>query len=577
MPEKTLIKLSNTTSQRIALPAVLTIVLYVIVIFFIFIPHIEKSFVSRKREMIKELTETVWSLVESYRERELSGELSTDEAKLRAVLRIGKLRYGPEKKDYFWITDMTPKMILHPYRPDLQNKKLSEIEDKDIKALYLRFNDLVKRQGAGYIDYRWQWKDEAGKMMPKQSYIKGFEPWGWIVGTGMYTDDIYAEINAIRNKLIAVSIMILCAVLMLSLYSIRQTMKADRELLRIFLERKKLMESLKKSRERFKSLIETTSDWIWESDGKGRFTYSSPRVEELIGFSIEDIMNKTIIDFLPVHLRGLYRESYENMLVQGKPFKGFEVTGLAKNGKDVVLEINAVPVFSETGELLGYRGVTRDITLRKMAMEALEKSRDSLHANLEETVKSLASAEEKRDPYTAGHQTRVDRLACAIARELELPEKQIEGLHFAALLHDIGKIALPSEFLSKPTVLSSQEHEIIKCHAENGYDILKNIHFPWPVAEIVHQHHELLDGSGYPKGLKGEDILFEAKILTVADVVEAMSSHRPYRPSLGIEASLDEIRTGRGIKYDEAVVDACLNLILEKNFDILGNGESDLH
>ncbi|MGE4519644.1 MAG: HD domain-containing phosphohydrolase [Desulfobacteraceae bacterium] len=577
MPEKTLIKLSNTTSQRIALPAVLTIVLYVIVIFFIFIPHIEKSFVSRKREMIKELTETVWSLVESYRERELSGELSTDEAKLRAVLRIGKLRYGPEKKDYFWITDMTPKMILHPYRPDLQNKKLSEIEDKDIKALYLRFNDLVKRQGAGYIDYRWQWKDEAGKMMPKQSYIKGFEPWGWIVGTGMYTDDIYAEINAIRNKLIAVSIMILCAVLMLSLYSIRQTMKADRELLRIFLERKKLMESLKKSRERFKSLIETTSDWIWESDGKGRFTYSSPRVEELIGFSIEDIMNKTIIDFLPVHLRGLYRESYENMLVQGKPFKGFEVTGLAKNGKNVVLEINAVPVFSETGELLGYRGVTRDITLRKMAMEALEKSRDSLHANLEETVKSLASAEEKRDPYTAGHQTRVDRLACAIARELELPAKQIEGLHFAALLHDIGKIALPSEFLSKPTVLSSQEHEIIKCHAENGYDILKNIHFPWPVAEIVHQHHELLDGSGYPKGLKGEDILFEAKILTVADVVEAMSSHRPYRPSLGIEASLDEIRTGRGIKYDEAVVDACLNLILEKNFDILGNGESDLH
>jgi len=487
------------------------------------------------------------------------------------------MRYGAEGKDYFWITDMTPKMILHPYRPDLQNKKLSEIEDKDIKALYLRFNDLVKRQGAGYIDYRWQWKDEAGKMMPKQSYIKGFEPWGWIVGTGMYTDDIYAEINAIRNKLIAVSIMILCAVLMLSLYSIRQTMKADRELLRIFLERKKLMESLKKSRERFKSLIETTSDWIWESDGKGRFTYSSPRVEELIGFSIEDIMNKTIIDFLPMHLRCLYRESYENMLILGKPFKGFEVTGLAKNGKNVVLEINAVPVFSETGELLGYRGVTRDITLRKMAMEALEKSRDSLHANLEETVKSLASAEEKRDPYTAGHQTRVDRLACAIARELELPAKQIEGLHFAALLHDIGKIALPSEFLSKPTVLSSQEHEIIKCHAENGYDILKNIHFPWPVAEIVHQHHELLDGSGYPKGLKGEDILFEAKILTVADVVEAMSSHRPYRPSLGIEASLDEIRTGRGIKYDEAVVDACLNLILEKNFDILGNGESDLH
>ena len=573
MPEKTLIKLSNSTSQRIAFPAVLTIVLYVIVIFFIFIPHIEKSFVSRKKEMIKELTETVWTLVESYRERELSGELSTDEAKLRAVLRIGKLRYGPEKKDYFWITDMTPKMILHPYRPDLENKKIEDIKDEDIKNLYLRFNELVQKSGSGFIDYSWQWKDISGKLSKKQSYIKGFKPWGWIVGTGMYTDDIYAEINSIRNKLIGVSIAILFIVLILSLYSIRQTMKADREILRAFLERKKLIKSLKKSKDRFKSLVETTSDWIWESDEKGKITYSSPRINELLGFSIEEVKNKSIIEFLPCASKAEFEKIYENLLSLQKPFKGFELTCLSKSGRKVVLEINAVPIFSDDNIFIGYRGVTRDITVRKMAMTALEKSRDSLHANLEETVKSLASAEEKRDPYTAGHQTRVDRLACAIAKELKLPEKQIEGLHFAALLHDIGKIALPSEFLSKPTVLSSQEHEIIKCHAQTGYEILKNINFPWPVAEIVHQHHELLDGSGYPRGLKDEDILLEAKILTVADVVEAMSSHRPYRPSLGMDASLDEIRNGRGIKYHAPSVDACLKLILEKNFDIHGNDE----
>jgi PAS domain S-box-containing protein/putative nucleotidyltransferase with HDIG domain len=573
MLEKTLIKLSNSTSQRIAFPAILTIVLYVIVIFFIFIPHIEKSFVSRKKEMIKELTETVWTLVESYRERELSGELSTEEAKLRAVLRIGRLRYGPEKKDYFWITDMTPKMILHPYRPDLENKKIEDIKDEDIKNLYLRFNELVKNRGAGFINYSWQWKDVSGKLSKKQSYIKGFEPWGWIVGTGMYTDDIYAEINSIRNKLIGVSIAILFIVLILSLYSIRQTMKADREILRAFLERKKLIKSLKKSKERFKSLVETTSDWIWESDQKGKITYSSPRINELLGFSIEEVKNKSIIEFLPFALKSEYEKKYENLLSLQKPFKGFELTCLSKSGRKVVLEINAVPIFSDDNIFIGYRGVTRDITVRKMAMTALEKSRDSLHANLEETVKSLASAEEKRDPYTAGHQTRVDRLACAIAKELKLPKKQIEGLHFAALLHDIGKIALPSEFLSKPTVLSSQEHEIIKCHSETGYEILKNINFPWPVAEIVHQHHELLDGSGYPRGLKDEDILLESKILTVADVVEAMSSHRPYRPSLGMDASLDEIRNGRGIKYHAPSVDACLKLILEKNFDIHGNDE----
>jgi putative nucleotidyltransferase with HDIG domain len=219
-------------------------------------------------------------------------------------------------------------------------------------------------------------------------------------------------------------------------------------------------------------------------------------------------------------------------------------------------------------ELIGYRGVARDITERKFAMEELQKSRDQLHASLEETVTSLASTAEKRDPYTAGHQQRVDRLACAIGKELGLSDQQIEGLHIAALLHDIGKITLPSEYLAKPAKLSIEERAIIKCHTEVGYEILKNIHFPWPVAEIVYQHHEHLDGSGYPRGLKDEDILLEAKILSVADVVEAMSSHRPYRPSLGVSKALDEIRSGRGSRYDAASVDACLHLILERKIEL---------
>ena len=383
----------------------------------------------------------------------------------------------------------------------------------------------------------------------------------------MYLDDIYAELNAIRNKFIVISTVILGIVLMLSLYSIRQTMKADNKLMQTSIELKKLNESLKKSKERLRSLLENTSDWIWETDEKGRYIYSSPRVEALLGFTSEETIDKTIMDFVPINLKNLYQETFENLLGGQKPFKGFETTCQKKNGKHVVVENNAVPVFSEKGGLSGYRGVTRDITERKMAMEALKKSRDVLHANLEETVKSLALAEEKRDPYTAGHQTRVDRLACAIARELGLSDHQIEGLHFAALLHDIGKIALPSEFLSKPTLLSHQEHEIIKCHAKVGYDILKNIHFPWPVAEIVYQHHEYLDGSGYPRNLTDQEILLEAKILTVADVVEAISSHRPYRPSLGMNAALEEIRNGRGIRYHAPSVDACLKLIEDEKMN----------
>ena len=568
MLENAMRKMFKTTSRRIAVPALLTIFLYVIDMFIIFLPHIEQSFISRKQELIRELTETVWSLVENYHERELSGELTRAEAQKRALLRIGTLRYGPEKKDYFWIADMTPRMILHPYRPDIVNKDIEEIQDSGLKTLYFRWKEVVETKGAGYVDYRWQWKDDPNKMTDKESYIKGFQPWGWIVGTGMYLSDIYAEIDAIRNRFIAISTAILGIVLVLSLYSIRQTMKADRVLMRTLIERNVLNISLKESKERFRSLLENTSDWIWESDEKGQYTYSSPRVEALLGFSSEEAIHKTIMDFVPIDLKDLYQKTFENLLGRQKPFKGFETTCQKKNGENVVVENNAVPVFSENGGFLGYRGVTRDITDRKKAMEELKKSRDVLHANLEETVKSLAYAGEKRDPYTAGHQTRVDRLACAIARELGLSDHQIEGLHFAALLHDIGKIALPSEFLSKPTMLSHEEHEIIKCHPQVGYDILKNIHFPWPVAEMVYQHHEYLDGSGYPRNLTDKEILLESKILTVADVVEAISSHRPYRPSLGMNAALEEIRNGRGIRYHAPSVDACLKLMKDEKVEL---------
>lgn len=200
----------------------------------------------------------------------------------------------------------------------------------------------------------------------------------------------------------------------------------------------------------------------------------------------------------------------------------------------------------------------------KKSRDDLQKSRDDLRRSFEETVITLASTSEKRDPYTAGHQERVNRLAVAIAKELRLPDRQIEGLHIASLLHDIGKIALPAEYLAKPSMLSNIERAAIEHHAEVGYDILKNIHFPWPVAEIVYQHHEHLDGSGYPRGLTDEEIHLEAKILAVADVVEAMSAHRPYRPSLGITTALNEIRSNRGTRYHTSSVDACLRIIEEK-------------
>lgn len=560
--------LSQKTSRRIIVPVLATIILFVTAMFFVLLPQIEQNFLSRKKEMIRELTETTWSLLGTYYERELSGELTRAEAQKRAIMRIRNIRYGKEKKDYFWINNMVPEMIMHPYRTDLENKDISGFQDSNEKYLFVEFVKIVQQHGSGYVDYLWQWKDDSKKISPKRSYVKGFEPWGWIIGTGMYIDDVHAEISKIRTKLTAISMGILFAVSLLSIYSIRQVMMADRERLGIFMERGILLKSLEVSRNRYQNLIETTSDWIWESDADGRYTYSSPRVKDLLGFPPEEILNKTLMDITSPEQAEIFNKTYEKLFHAQQPINGLENICEGKDGQMVVLENNAVPIFSDEEIFLGYRGIARDITERKVAMEALKESRDNLHASLEETVASLASTAEKRDPYTAGHQVRVDLLACAIAKELRLPSTQLEGLHIASLLHDIGKITLPSEYLAKPTKLTKEETAVLRCHTEVGYEILKNIHFPWPVAEIVYQHHEHLDGTGYPRGLTDHDILLEAKIIAVADVVEAMSSHRPYRPSLGIDAALDEIRSGRGTRYHAASVDACIHLITEKKIDI---------
>jgi PAS domain S-box-containing protein/putative nucleotidyltransferase with HDIG domain len=445
------------------------------------------------------------------------------------------------------------------------NKDVSEFKDSNGKRLFFEMVQVVQRQGAGYVDYLWQWKDDPAKIVPKISYVKEFVPWGWVIGTGVYIDDVYVEVAAIRNKLSAISAGILFIVSLLALYTIRQSIIADQE-------RERLMRSLGNSIERFRNLVETTSDWIWETDRNGKFTYSSPKITDLIGYPLNEIINNTLVNLASPNQAELLRPSFEKILAAQQPFDGFEITCLGKSGQIVVFENNAMPFFDEKGNFLGFRGVARDITERKIATEALKKSHDDLHASLEETVKSLASTAEKRDPYTAGHQQRVDHLACAIAKVLKLPKQQIEGLHIAALLHDIGKITLPSEYLAKPTKLSEEEKAIVRCHPEVGYQILKNIRFPWPVAEIVYQHHEHLDGSGYPLKLTDKDIRLEAKIITVADVVEAMSSHRPYRPSLGITKALDTIKAGRGIRYHAASVDACVALIEEKKIELFPEG-----
>lgn len=200
---------------------------------------------------------------------------------------------------------------------------------------------------------------------------------------------------------------------------------------------------------------------------------------------------------------------------------------------------------------------TKDLIVQT---EKLKESYRKSQVILDGIVRTLSKIIETRDPYTAGHEDQVARIACKIAREMKLTDDQISFIHIAATLHDIGKISIPSEILTKPNTLNDLEKEIIKTHCRVANDVLANIEFPYPVAEIIYQHHERMDGSGYPRGLRGEQIALEARIIGVADVIDAMASYRPYRPALGVDAAIDEIIKFRGIAYDSKVVDACLKV-----------------
>ncbi len=514
--------------------------------------------------------------------------------------------------------------------------------------------------------------------------------------------------------------------------------------------RKAAEKALRESEEKFRSLVESSSDWIWEVNEQSVYTYASPQVYDLLGYTAEEIIGKTPFDLMSPNEAARVKAIFNAMAAGGKPLpiRFLENANLHKNGSTIFLETSGNPFFDSQGAFRGYRGIDRDITGRKQAqarihkltqiyatlshtnttivraknrselfrevcegavnhgkfamawiglvdeathrvvpifhygvedgylteiiistddvphgrgptgtavrenrvisvedlatdermlpwreaalkrsyhgsaglplrfkgkvigtltlysdepnyfdsdqlelleemsvdisfaLDNFEREASRQHAeeeraailiklkkSLDGSIQMAASVTEMRDPYTSGHQQRVAKLATAIASEMGLSSEQVDGVHFGSLIHDVGKIAIPAEILSKPGRLTEIEFMLIKTHPEAGYGILNGIDFPWPVAQMILHHHERLDGSGYPSGLKGDEIILEAKILVVADVVEAMSSHRPYRPGLGIEAALEEIERGRGVHYDPHVVDVCVHLFHDKKFD----------
>jgi PAS domain S-box-containing protein/putative nucleotidyltransferase with HDIG domain len=319
-------------------------------------------------------------------------------------------------------------------------------------------------------------------------------------------------------------------------------------------DRKQAEEALRGNAEQYRIITNTTMDGFVKLDLEGRILDLNETYCQMLAYSKEELLKMTIMDIEAKETPEKVKKHLKEIIEAGSD--RFESRLRRKDGYIIDVEIS-LTLLRQLGHILVF---ARDITDRKQAEEALRRSYDQLRETFIATVNALASTVEMKDPYTAGHQRWVTRLACAIAKEMNLSEEQIEGIRMAGLIHDIGKINIPAEILTKPGHLSEIQYNMVKIHPQVGCDILKEIKFPWPVAEIVQQHHERMDGSGYPQGFSGTEILLEARILAVADVVEAMASHRPYRAAHGVERALDEISRNKGTLYDPDVVDVCLKL-----------------
>ena len=326
-------------------------------------------------------------------------------------------------------------------------------------------------------------------------------------------------------------------------------------------------QKIKESEERFRSLSENAPDIIYTLGVKGEFTYINPAIESILGYHQEEMIGKDFINIVKKEDAIKTIQAFKQIRDRKETIKEAMVILLHKDGTERYFSLSGAPNYDAENHFVGVVGTLKNMTeIRQSEME-LKKSLDKLQTAMSSTIDAISLIAESRDPYTAGHQRRVAQLAVAIARELQMSEENVELIRMGSLIHDIGKIYLPSEILTKPGRLKPIEFAMMKSHPEVGYKILKKVEFIPAIVDMVYQHHERIDGSGYPLQISGEAILLESRIVSVADVVEAMASHRPYRASLGKEAALMEIKKQRGISFDAKVVDACLKIFDEQNFE----------
>jgi len=349
-------------------------------------------------------------------------------------------------------------------------------------------------------------------------------------------------------------------------------------------ERKKTEDELRDSQRLTADIIQSLPDPTMIIDQEGRVLYWNREMVELTGYTAEAMVGKSDYEYGRAFYKGARRPLLVDMIIDADLDISHMYANIYRDGnvlvtdrifahlkgEDRIVWGRAAPLFNTRGDIVGAIESVRDITDRIKFEEDLIRSHTKLETIFAGTVEALAVMTEKRDQYTAGHQQRVASLAVAIAREMGMGEDTFGNINIAATLHDIGKLYVPLDILNQTGKLTDIEYLFIKTHPAAGYDILKSIPFDAPIAEIILQHHERMDGSGYPRGLCGDEILIEARIIAVADVVEAMVSHRPYRQAMGVDQALEEIRANAGRLYDSTVVEACVDLFHNHGFSFDG-------
>jgi PAS domain S-box-containing protein/putative nucleotidyltransferase with HDIG domain len=330
-------------------------------------------------------------------------------------------------------------------------------------------------------------------------------------------------------------------------------------------ERKLAEEALRRSEEKYRLLVDNANDGVFIAQD-GRIKFPNPKVMQILGYTADELAGINYLDLVHPVDRVIVHQAKEKRATCSETASVFSIRVVSRTGREIWAQISSVPIFwDERPATLNF---VRDITDQRIREDELRQTVEKLRKVTGATVQAMAQTVEVRDPYTAGHQKRVSNIARAIASQMALSSDMVEGIRMAGNIHDIGKISVPAEILSKPGTLTDIQFALIKAHPKTGYEILKGIEFPYDIARIVLQHHERIDGSGYPQGLCDDDILLEARILAVADVVEAMSSHRPYRPALGLEKALEEISLKKGKLYDPRVVEAFEQALKKGDLDL---------